>query len=81
MARASSTELASTYIIKVNGVACDMNSDFQEEFEEMYPHIQPVYNQFFIIETTCIHNKTGVQLVTLVELHLSKGLIITLFGY
>lgn len=44
MARASSTELASTYIIKVNGVACDMNSDFQEEFEKMYPHIQPVYN-------------------------------------
>lgn len=44
MARASSTELASTYIIKDNGVACDMNSDFQEELEKMYPHIQPVYN-------------------------------------
>ena len=28
----------------VEAVACDMNSDFQEAFEEKCPHIQPVFD-------------------------------------
>lgn len=34
----------------VEAVACDMNSDFQEAFEEKYPHIQPVFDHFHIIK-------------------------------
>lgn len=34
----------------VEAVACDMNSDFQEAFEEMCPHIQPVYDYFHIVK-------------------------------
>lgn len=34
----------------VEAVACDMNSDFQEAFEERCPHIQPVYDHFHIIK-------------------------------
>ena len=34
----------------VEAVACDMNSDFQEAFEEMCPHIQPVYDYFPIVK-------------------------------
>ncbi len=30
----------------VEAVACDMNSDFQEAFEERCPHIQPVFDYF-----------------------------------
>ena len=31
-------------------VACDMNSDFQEAFEEKCPHIQPVFDYFHIVK-------------------------------
>ena len=34
----------------VEAVACDMNSDFQEAFEEMCPHIQPVFDYFHIVK-------------------------------
>ena len=34
----------------VEAVACDMNSDFQEAFEERCPHIQPVFDHFHIIK-------------------------------
>ena len=35
----------------VEAVACDMNSDFQEAFEEKYPHIQPVFDHFHMISS------------------------------
>lgn len=35
---------------QVEAVACDMNSDFQEAFEEKCPHIQPVFDYFHIIK-------------------------------
>ena len=34
----------------VEAVACDMNSDFQEAFEEHCPHIQPVFDYFHIVK-------------------------------
>ncbi|MBW8384059.1 MAG: ISL3 family transposase [Youngiibacter sp.] len=34
----------------VEAVASDMNSDFQEAFEEKCPHIQPVFDHFHIIK-------------------------------
>ena len=34
----------------VEAVACDMNSDFEEAFEEKCPHIQPVFDYFHIIK-------------------------------
>lgn len=34
----------------VEAVACDMNSDFQEAFEELCPHIQPVFDYFHIVK-------------------------------
>ena len=34
----------------VEAVACDMNSDFQEAFEERCPHIQPVFDYFHIVK-------------------------------
>lgn len=34
----------------VEAVACDMNSDFQEAFEESCPHIQPVFDYFHIVK-------------------------------
>ena len=34
----------------VEAVACDMNSDFQEAFEEKCPWIQPVFDYFHIIK-------------------------------
>lgn len=34
----------------VEAVACDMNSDFQEVFEEKCPHIQPVFDYFHIVK-------------------------------
>lgn len=34
----------------VEAVACDMNSDFEEAFEEMCPHIQPVFDHFHIVK-------------------------------
>ena len=34
----------------VEAVACDMNSDFQEDFEEKCPHIQPVFDYFHIVK-------------------------------
>lgn len=34
----------------VEAVACDMNSDFQEAFEELCPHIQPVFDRFHIVK-------------------------------
>ena len=35
---------------QVEVVACDMNSDFQEAFEEKCPHIQPVFDYFHIVK-------------------------------
>ena len=34
----------------IEAVACDMNSDFQEAFEERCPHIQPVFDYFHIVK-------------------------------
>lgn len=34
----------------VEAVACDMNSDFQEAFEEIFEHIQPVFDYFHIVQ-------------------------------
>jgi transposase len=34
----------------VEAVACDMNSDFQEAFEERCPHIQAVFDYFHIVK-------------------------------
>ena len=34
----------------VEAVACDMNSDFQEAFEERCPHIQVVFDHFHIVQ-------------------------------
>lgn len=34
----------------VEAVACDINSDFQEAFEEKCPHIQPVFDYFHIVK-------------------------------
>lgn len=34
----------------VEAIACDMNSDFQESFEEKCPHIQPVFDYFHIVK-------------------------------
>ena len=34
----------------VEAVACDMNSDFEEAFEEKCPHIQPVFDYFHIVK-------------------------------
>jgi len=34
----------------VEAVDCDMNSDFQEAFEELCPHIQPVFDHFHLIK-------------------------------
>lgn len=34
----------------VEAVACDMNSDFEEAFEELCPHIQPVFDYFHIVK-------------------------------
>jgi len=34
----------------VEAVACDMISDYQEAFEEMRPHIQPVFDYFHIVK-------------------------------
>ena len=38
---------------QVEAVACDMNSDFQEAFEEKCPHIQPVFDYFHIVKNFC----------------------------
>ena len=35
---------------KVEAIACDMNSDFQEAFEEKCEHIQPVFDHFHIVK-------------------------------
>lgn len=34
----------------VEAVACDMNSDFEQAFEEKCPHIQPVFDYFHIVK-------------------------------
>lgn len=34
----------------VEAIACDMNSDFQEAFEERCPHIQPVFDYFHLVK-------------------------------
>ena len=34
----------------VEAIACDMNSDFQEAFEEKCPHVQPVFDYFHIVK-------------------------------
>lgn len=38
------------WMAHVEAVACDMNSDFQEAFEERCPHIQPVFDHFHLIK-------------------------------
>ena len=38
------------WIEHCEAVACDMNSDFQEAFEEKCPHIQPVFDYFHIVK-------------------------------
>ena len=35
----------------VEAIACDMNSDFEEAFEERCTHVQPVFDYFHIIRT------------------------------
>ena len=42
--------VGSEWMDGVEAVACDMNSDFQEAFEEKCPHIQPVFDHFHIIK-------------------------------
>jgi len=44
----------------VEAVACDMNSDYQEAFEERCPHIQPVFDYFHIVQ---YFNKKVVEAV------------------
>lgn len=34
----------------VKAISCDMNSDFEEAFKELCPHIKPVYDFFHIIK-------------------------------
>ena len=34
----------------VKAVGCDMNSDFEEAFKEMCPHIKIVYDHFHIVK-------------------------------
>ena len=34
----------------VEAIACDMNSDFEEAFEALCPHIQPVFDYFHIVK-------------------------------
>ena len=34
----------------VKAVACDMNSDFQEAFQDRYPHIRVVFDHFHIVK-------------------------------
>lgn len=34
----------------VEAIACDMNSDFEEAFEERCTHIQPVFDYFHIVK-------------------------------
>lgn len=38
------------WMTSVEAVACDMNSDFQEAFEEKCPWIQPVFDYFHIVK-------------------------------
>lgn len=38
------------WMSNVEAVACDMNSDFEESFEEKCPHIQPVFDYFHIVK-------------------------------
>lgn len=42
--------VGSEWMDGVEAVACDMNSDFQEAFEERCPHIQPVFDYFHIVK-------------------------------
>jgi transposase len=37
----------------VEAIACDMNSDFEEAFEERCPHIQPVFDFFHLQKNFC----------------------------
>ena len=45
----------------VEAVACDMNSDFQEAFEERCPHIQLVFDYFLIVKN--IYDKVVSEIV------------------
>lgn len=38
------------WMSKVEAVACDMNSDFEEAFKERYPKLDIVYDRFRIIK-------------------------------
>ena len=42
--------VGTAWMDNVEAVACDMNSDFQEAFEEKCPHIQPVFDYFHIVK-------------------------------
>lgn len=45
----------------VEAVACDMNSDFQEAFEDRCPHIQPVFDYFHsLCLTTSTSSRTSM---------------------
>ena len=35
---------------RVKGVACHMNSDFEEAFREMRPHLKIVFDRFRIVQ-------------------------------
>jgi transposase len=43
----------------VEAIACDMNSDFEEAFEDMCPHIQIVYDYFHIVNN--FHTKVVAE--------------------
>lgn len=43
----------------VEAIACDMNSDFEEAFEHMCPHIQIVYDYFHIVKN--FHEKVVAE--------------------
>ena len=38
------------WMSQVDAVACDMNSDFQEAFQEKCPHIEIVFDHFHIVQ-------------------------------
>jgi transposase len=44
---------------EVEAIACDMNSDFEEAFEHMCPHIQIVYDYFHIVKN--FHEKVVAE--------------------
>ncbi|WP_231536486.1 transposase, partial [Lactobacillus delbrueckii] len=43
-------QVGDEWMSKVEAVACDMNSDFQEAFKGRYPKLDIVYDRFHIIK-------------------------------